>query len=85
MAESSPSQEARRAHIELAFRYETAAAEGALAAQDQSEDPSSARIDREPTQRGARQRLGQAFSIAFRLPVSGAFTDLVSALQDPDQ
>ena len=81
-AQEASSTEARKAHLELAFRYEK------VAAQLYVGHCSSA--DRTPRTRRApaadrRAEIGRAISSAFPLPTSGAFPDLLEAIDDAER
>ena len=79
MAAAASSADARRAHLELALRYETMAAAlgpggspgGALLSARPSDGPST----------DDRSELRKVIASAFPLPQSGAFADLLQAIE----
>jgi hypothetical protein len=84
-ADHASSAEARRVHVELAFRHEQVATElhlewmGAQARDSRSPD------ERRSPRSFGRAELGRAINSAFPLPDSGAFPDLLDALDDADR
>jgi hypothetical protein len=83
-AEKASSAEARRAHLELAFRYERIAVELHFGvAELQAREDSSAGSHHIGRSYG-RAELARAIRSAFPLPTSGAFPDLLDAIDEAE-
>jgi len=81
-AAKASSEKAKKAHLELACRY-AAAAELYEAAASSGSDPATSDLSRSGASKIARE-LGQVLVSAFPLPPSGAFPDLVQAIDESD-
>ena len=81
-AAAAASEKARRAHLELAFRYEKTA-EGRYDGGAASAAPTPS-IVRQTDAAASGSELGQLLVRAFPLPTSGAFPDLLHALANAD-
>ena len=82
IAEKASSAEARRAHLELALRYEKLAEGLHLDGSSLTEIAEAPLRTDEPHPHTGPTELGRAFRSAFSLPKSGAFSDLLRAIDE---
>jgi hypothetical protein len=85
-AEETSSSEARRAHLELAFRYEQVAVELHFGvAGSQTRGCSSPSGGQHSGRSYGRAEVGRAIRSAFPSPMSGAFPDLLDAIDEAER
>jgi hypothetical protein len=79
-AEQASSAEARKAHLELAFRYEQLVVEHHLAGACSHGLPGPPPGDQQALGSFGRAELGRVIRSAFVLPTSGSFPDLLESI-----
>lgn len=83
-AEEASSAEARRVHVELAFRHEQVATELHLEWMARQVRESQSPANRRSPRFFGRAELGRAIVSAFPLPTSGTFPDLLEAIDEAE-